>query len=56
MGEGLKDDPAHIKCTVLGPQAKEWPHPCISSGGLVKTESANTSMRGQPKRHVTGLR
>ena len=38
MGEGPKDDPAHIKCTVLGPRAKERPHPCISSSGLVETE------------------
>ena len=38
MGEGPKDDPAHIKCTMLGPQAKERPHLCISSGSLVKAE------------------
>ena len=25
MGEGLKDDSAHIKHTMLGPRAKEWP-------------------------------
>ena len=28
----------HTKCTVLGPWAKERPHPCISSGSLVETE------------------
>ena len=38
MGEGLKDDPACIKHTMLGPQAKEQPHLCIGSGGLVKAE------------------
>ena len=38
MGEGLKDDSAHTKCTMLGPQTKEQPHPYTSSGSLVKTE------------------
>ena len=38
MREGPKNNLAHGKCTMFGPQAKEQPYPCTSSGGLAETE------------------